>query len=158
MWRLWRFHSRAQVQVSGVPRLRPLQDMWGQGDAYTTRYDEDYYARFPWIPVWTTRPTWTTRRKWDNSLRAGYFSRGFDVIWWLFFKINFFKRKFRNTIRVSNGLDLDQDWRIVGPARGPNCLQRLLADDKVIFHAFVVVCWLFFQNKIFLKILSGTIY
>ena len=35
-----------------------------------------------------------------------------------FFKINFFKKSFRNTIKVSNSLDL-----------GPNCLQRLSADD-----------------------------
>ena len=35
-----------------------------------------------------------------------------------------------NTIRVSNGLDLDQDRHCVGPDLGPNCLQRLSADDK----------------------------
>ena len=28
---------------------------------------------------------------------------------WTYFKINLFKKSFRNTIRVSNGLDLDQD-------------------------------------------------
>ena len=33
-------------------------------------------------------------------------------------------------ISVSNGLDSDQDRRSVGPDLGPNCLQRLLADDK----------------------------
>ena len=37
---------------------------------------------------------------------------------------------FRNTIRVSNGLDPDQDRRSVGPDLGPNCLQKLSADDK----------------------------
>ena len=35
-----------------------------------------------------------------------------------------------NTIRVSNGLDPDQDQPSVGPDLGPNCLQRLSADDK----------------------------
>ena len=36
---------------------------------------------------------------------------------------------FRITIRVSDGLDPDQDF-IVDPDLGPNCLQRLSADDK----------------------------
>ena len=33
-------------------------------------------------------------------------------------------------MRVSNGLDLYQDRHNVGPDLGPNCLQRLSADDK----------------------------
>ena len=32
--------------------------------------------------------------------------------------------------RVSNSLDPDQDQHFVGPDLGPNCLQRLSADDK----------------------------
>ena len=49
-----------------------------------------------------------------------------------FFKINFKKKKnsFRNTIRVSNCLDPDQDRRTVGPDLDPKCLQRLSVDDK----------------------------
>ena len=48
-----------------------------------------------------------------------------------FFKTNIFKYSFRNTtIRVSNSLDPDKDRRYVGPDLGPNCLQRLLADNK----------------------------
>ena len=47
-----------------------------------------------------------------------------------FFKINFFKKFFQDTIRVTNGLDPDQDRHFVGPELGPNCLQRLSADDK----------------------------
>ena len=47
-----------------------------------------------------------------------------------FFKINFFKKKIRNTIRVSNSLDPDQDLQNVGPDLGPNCLQMLSVDDK----------------------------
>ena len=35
-----------------------------------------------------------------------------------------------NTIIVSNSLDSDQDQHSVGPDLGPNCLQRLAADDK----------------------------
>ena len=44
-------------------------------------------------------------------------------------KSTFMKNSFRNTIRVSNSLDPDQARHIVGPDLGPNCLQRLLADD-----------------------------
>ena len=47
-----------------------------------------------------------------------------------FFKINFFKKYFRNTIRVSNKLDPDQARHSVGPDLGPKCLQRSSADDK----------------------------
>ena len=39
------------------------------------------------------------------------------------------KHFFRNTIIVSNSLDTDQARRLVGPNLGPNCLQRLSADD-----------------------------
>ena len=40
-----------------------------------------------------------------------------------FFKINFLENKsFRNILRMSNGLDQDQDRRSVGPDLGPNCL------------------------------------
>ena len=34
------------------------------------------------------------------------------------------------TIRVSNSLDPDQARHLVGPDLGPNCLQRLSADNK----------------------------
>ena len=44
-------------------------------------------------------------------------------------KINFLKNSFRNTIRVSISLDPDQARRFVGPDLGPNCLQKLSADD-----------------------------
>ena len=33
-------------------------------------------------------------------------------------------------MRVSNGLDPDQDRRDIGPDLGSNCLRRLSADDK----------------------------
>ena len=47
------------------------------------------------------------------------------------FKINFKKKAFRNTIRVSNGLYPDQDRRTVSPDLGPNYLQRSSGDDKI---------------------------
>ena len=48
--------------------------------------------------------------------------------------VDFFQKKnsknsFKNTFRASNGLDPDQDRQSVGPDLGPNCLQRLSADD-----------------------------
>ena len=38
---------------------------------------------------------------------------------------------FNEIIRVSNGLDPDQDRHSVSPDLGPNCLQRFSADDKI---------------------------
>ena len=43
----------------------------------------------------------------------------------LFSKLTYSKNSFRNTIRVSKGLDSDQDRLCIGPDLGPNCLQRL---------------------------------
>ena len=40
------------------------------------------------------------------------------------------KKSFRNAIRASNGLDLDQDRRCVGPDLDSNCLQRLSVDEQ----------------------------
>ena len=50
----------------------------------------------------------------------------------VFFKIEVFKNSFRNTIRVSNGLDPDQDRHSVGPDLRPNCLLRKSAGDKML--------------------------
>ena len=47
----------------------------------------------------------------------------------IFSESAFLKNSFKNTIRVSNSLDLDQARHFVGPDLGPNCLQRLSADD-----------------------------
>ena len=48
-----------------------------------------------------------------------------------FSKFTFLKRNvFRNTVRVSNGLDPDQDRHSAGSDLGPNCLQMLSADDN----------------------------
>ena len=67
------------------------------------------------------------------------------VVCWFFFKSTFSKT-FRNTIWVSNKLDLDQARRFVGPGLGPICLQRLWADDTsrqwgilwhVVYHSSI---------------------
>ena len=47
-----------------------------------------------------------------------------------FFNITNFILFFRNSFKVSNGLDPDQDRRSVGPGLGPNSWQRFSADDK----------------------------
>ena len=47
-----------------------------------------------------------------------------------FIKLTFSKKSFRNTFTVSNSLAPDQARRFVRPDLGPNCLQRLSADDK----------------------------
>ena len=44
-----------------------------------------------------------------------------------------FQKKIRNTIRLSNGLDPDQDGHPVSLDLSSNCLQRLSADDKSCF-------------------------
>ena len=49
----------------------------------------------------------------------------------IFSKLTFSLNSFKNTIRVSNGLEPDQDGCSVGPDLDPNCLQRLSADNKV---------------------------
>ena len=44
---------------------------------------------------------------------------------------------FFNTIRVSNNWDPDQAPHFVGPDLGPNCLQRLSADNKSKRYMYV---------------------
>ena len=40
---------------------------------------------------------------------------------------------------MSNSLDPDQARHSVGPDLGPNCLQRLLADDKIPCKEFRLI-------------------
>ena len=47
----------------------------------------------------------------------------------IFSKSTFWKYSFRNNVRVSNSSVPDQARQIVRPDLGPNCLQRLSADD-----------------------------
>ena len=53
----------------------------------------------------------------------------FFVVCCFFSKSTFSKNSFRNTIRVSNRVDPDQARFHVGPGLGPNCLQKLSAED-----------------------------
>ena len=48
-----------------------------------------------------------------------------------FFKINSFIKFFHDHYQNVKQLDPDQVQHSVGPDLGPNCLQRLSADDKV---------------------------
>ena len=43
---------------------------------------------------------------------------------------DFFKKIISGTLSESNGSNQDQDRCSIGPDLGPNCLQRLSADDK----------------------------
>ena len=49
-----------------------------------------------------------------------------------FSKLTFSKNSFRNTIKVSNALDPDQDRHFVSPDLGTNYLQRLSADGGAV--------------------------
>ena len=62
-----------------------------------------------------------------------------------FSKLNFSKNSFRNTIKVSNSLDPDQDRPYVGPDLGPNCLQRL-SEDFCLFDLILYVPSTIFQS------------
>ena len=59
------------------------------------------------------------------------------VAFFLFFKIIFFNKKIRNTIRVSNALDpnkdwhnADQDWHSVNADLGPKLFAKLISRRK----------------------------
>ena len=56
----------------------------------------------------------------------------------------FSKNSFRNIIRVSNSLDPDQARHFVRPNLGPNCLQKLSADNMLIFE----YCYMDFISKV----------
>ena len=47
-----------------------------------------------------------------------------------FFKINFFKKSFQNTIRVSDSLDLDQDRHSVSPDLGYMQMAKVVASKE----------------------------
>ena len=65
----------------------------------------------------------------------------------IFSKSTLIKNSFRNTIKVLNGLDPIHSQRFVRPDLGPNCLQRLSADntsrqriDSIFWSLFEPVC------------------
>ena len=64
-----------------------------------------------------------------NSLHAVYIFSCFCCHILIYFKLTF-QKILSGTLRVSNGLDPDQNLSSVGPDLGPNCLQRLSADSK----------------------------
>ena len=53
-----------------------------------------------------------------------------------FSKVIFSKNYFRNTIRVSNILESDQDRQFVGPDLVPNCLHMLHVSDRLVKKEF----------------------
>ena len=65
------------------------------------------------------------------SLHAGVMFLNLSFCW-LSFKTNFSQQIFHEhyTIKVSNALEPDHDTHLVGPNLGPNCLQKLSAEDK----------------------------
>ena len=62
LWWMWGFDSWTKVQVPHVPRLWPLQNLWGEGHACGAWHDENCntwrHARISRVPVWA--PRWTT--------------------------------------------------------------------------------------------------
>ena len=58
-----------------------------------------------------------------------------------FFKISSRNMPSRNSIKVSNSLDPDQDLCSVSSDLDPNCLQRLSAPQMVSFHIRMDVLW-----------------
>ena len=79
----------------------------------------------------------------------------FDVVCRLFSKLTFSKNSFRNTIRVSNCLDPDQDRPFVGPNLGPNCLQRLY-EDNLSGKAMNIYKQLSRRMKLFSSVVIGS--
>ena len=66
----------------------------------------------------------------------------------------FFKYSFRNTIRVSNSLDPDQARHFVWPDLGPNCLQRLSAENTSRQRIKVGVVFLKLRKMAFVRYLG----
>ena len=66
------------------------------------------------------------------------------------FKINVFKISFRNTIRVSNSLELDQDRLLLVLIWFQTICKGYQQTHAGYFSCFVVVC-IFFQNQLFIK-------
>ena len=65
-----------------------------------------------------------------NTLHAGQLFMLCYCCLLTFFHFNFCQKKsFRNTIRVSNSLDLDQAQHSVSSDLGPDCLQRLSVEQ-----------------------------
>ena len=79
--------------------------------------------------AFTVCPFFKSREGWLTLCLLGNFLFFFFVACWFFQNQLFRKNYFRITIRVSSSLDPDQARLNVGPDHGPNCLQRLSADN-----------------------------
>ena len=64
----------------------------------------------------------------DERLHAGYFFHFFCCLL-IFFKIEIFKKNFQEYHRSIKQFGSKSGRHFVGPDLGPNCLQRLSADD-----------------------------
>ena len=72
-------------------------------------------------------PDQTALKGANQTAVLSFYALRADFVSFLFvFKLTFCKKQksFRNTIRVSNCLNTDQDQRFVCPDLYPNCLQR----------------------------------
>ena len=88
-----------------------------------------------------------------NPIHAGYFFMILlSYLLIFFFKINFFKTFFQEHYQIAKGLDPYQDRITFGPDLGPNCLQRLSADNNS--HHKQEFCISFCFSKIDLVILK----
>ena len=67
----------------------------------------------------------------STVLHAGQFYAFLTSAVFPFFKINFLKKCFRNTIRVSNNLYSDQARQFVGSDLGQNCQKMILASTEL---------------------------
>ena len=57
---------------------------------------------------------------------------------------------------MPNSLDPDQDRHSVGPDLGPNCLQRLSADDELPVKAMNIYKQLSHHMKLFTSVVIGS--
>ena len=122
-------HHWLPVTLQCVCRWSRLQVDQFQGGAVTAHCYKAVLCGYWWHVVTeynTTELILISRLKYQRKI-----VHAFAVILLIFFKINFLKNYFRNTIRVSNSLEPDQDWHSVGPDLAPNCLHRLSAHDKL---------------------------
>ena len=72
---------------------------------------------------------WSTNFSWTNQILTLGMLDSFSCSFATFFKINFFKKSFQEMPSVSNSPGLDQAQCFVRPYLGPNCLQKLSADN-----------------------------
>ena len=85
---------------------------------------------------WRQRPKFRIlgpldKSAWEFDSACWVIFHALVVICRLFSKFTFSRSSFRNTTRVSNGLDPDQDRHCVGLDLGPNCLQGYQQTTKV---------------------------